>query len=176
MEQVEPGEDDQEKPQPQPQQAKQPTAASKVNIRSDYDPVGRYIGTICKQVWSTHASFKIHLSIHRKVLCPFCYRKFMHEAAMKAHVEMDHKNSKVPQYHCKVESCKERFRTQVESFKHFRVSHRLLFRYRCKFCPDCFNTVEELFRHRKTHEPNYLPFEAKWRCSICGEVFDNLNQ
>ena len=91
-------------------------------------------------------------------------------------MEEAHKDSKVPQYHCKLGSCKEHFRTQMESFRHLRHKHSDLLRYRCKKCKNSFFTVEELFTHLKTHDPNHLPFEAKWRCSQCGEISDNLNQ
>ena len=95
---------------------------------------------------------------------------------MDEYVKEVHKVSKLPQYHCKLESCTERFGTQIESFRHLRNDHRSLLRYRCKKCKNSFFTVEELFRHHKIHDKNHLPFEAKWSCSRCGEIFDNLTQ
>ena len=62
------------------------------------------------------------------------------------------------------------------SFRHLRSEHRNLFKYRCKKCKNSFSTVQELFRHHKLHDKNHLPFKAKWSCSTCGEIFDNLNQ
>ena len=120
-------------------------------------------------------NFRLHLNIHRKVSCKFCYRKFLNVSSMDEHVKEVHKVSRLPQYHCKLESCTERFGTQIESFRHLRNEHRSLLRYRCKKCKDSFFTVEELFRHHKIHDKNHLPFEAKWSCSRCGEIFDKLD-
>ena len=176
FEQVEPGDGDKAKTQPQQQQTDQQAPVSESNVHPDRDPVGRYICNLCKQTCGTLADFKLHLNIHRKVLCKFCFRKFLNTSSLTKHVDEVHKDSQVPQYHCKIESCKEQFRTQKESFRHLRLKHRDLFKYRCKKCKDSFHTVEELFRHGKLHDTHHLPFEAKWRCSRCGEVFDNLNQ
>ena len=177
MEQVEPGEDDQAKQQPQPQQARQPTPVSTENVHPVWDPVSnQYTCSVCKKVCGTLASFKLHLNVHCKVSCIFCYRKFLNATAMEQHIKEVHTDSKVPQYHYKLEDCKERFRTQGKSFRHLRSSHRTKFVYRCKNCADCFLTMKELFRHKETHNPHQLSFGAKWRCSICGEIFDNLDQ
>ena len=177
MEQVEPSEDNQAKQQPQPQQAQQPTPVSMENVCPVRDLISnQYVCSMCKKVCGTQASFKLHLNVHRKVSCIFCYRKFLNATAMEQHVKEVHTDNKVPQYHCKLEGCKERFRTQVESFRHLRSSHRTKFVYRCKHCADCFLNVRELFRHKKVHNPHQLDYDAKWRCSICGETFDNLDQ
>ena len=77
-------------------------------------------------------NFRLHLNIHRKVSCKFCYRKFLNVSSMDEHVKEVHKVSKLPQYHCKLESCTEQFGTQIESFRHLRNEHRSLLRYRCK--------------------------------------------
>ena len=122
------------------------------------------------------ANFRLHLNIHRKVSCKFCYRKFLNVSSMDEHVKEVHKVSRLPQYHCKLESCTEQFGTQIKSFRDLRNEHRSLLRYRCKKCKDSFFTVEELFRHHKIHDKNHLPFEAKWSCSRCREIFDNLTQ
>ena len=80
------------------------------------------------------ANFRLHLNIHRKVSCKFCYRKFLNTSSMDEHVKEVHKVSRLPQYHCKLESCTEQFGTQIESFRHLRNEHRSLLRYRCKKC------------------------------------------
>ena len=177
MEKVAPGEGDQAKQQPQPQQAQQPTPASTKNVRPVRDPISnQYVCSLCKKVCSTLASFKLHLNVHCKVSCMFCYRKFLNATSLEQHMKETHTDSKVPQYHCKLDGCKERFKTQIESFRHMRTSHRSKFVYRCKHCADCFLTVRELFRHKKIHSPRQLPFEAKWVCSICGKAFDDLDK
>ena len=177
IEQVEPSEDKQAKQQPQPQQAQQPTLASMENIHPVWDPISnQYVCSMCRNVCGTQASFRLHLNVHRKVSCIFCYRKFLNASAMEQHIKEAHTDSKVPQFHCKLEGCKEWFRTQVESFRHLRSTHKTKFVYRCKHCADCFLTVKELFRHKKVHNPHQLDYDAKWRCSICGETFDNLDQ
>ena len=172
-EQVEPSQEDQAKTQPQPDQ---PTPTIQVNVRPVRGPTGKYTCNLCKKSFGTMANFRLHLNIHCKVSCKFCYRKFLNVSSMDEHVKEVHKVSKLPQYHCKLESCTEWFGTQIESFRHLRNEHRSLLRYRCKKCKDSFFTVEELFRHHKIHDKNHLPFEAKWSCSRCGEIFDNLTR
>ena len=174
-EQVEPSQEDQAKTQPQPQ-PDQPTPSIQVNICPVRGPTGKYTCNLCKKSFGTMANFRLHLNIHHKVSCKFCYRKFLNASSMDEHVKEVHKVSKLPQYHCKLESCTEQFGTHIESFRHLRNEHRSLLRYRCKKCKDSFFTVEELFRHDKIHDKNHLPFEAKWSCSRCGEIFDNLTQ
>ena len=174
-EQVEPSQEDQAKTQLQPQ-PDQPTPAIQANVHPVRGPTSKYTCNLCKKSFGTMANFRLHLNIHRKVSCKFCYRKFLNVSSMDKHVKEDHKVSKLPQYHCKLESCTEWFGTQIESFRHLRNEHRSLLRYRCKKCKDSFFTVEELFRHHKIHDKNHLPFEAKWSCSRCGEIFDNLTQ
>ena len=66
------------------------------------------------------ANFRLHLNVHHKVSCKFCYRKFLNVSSMDEHVQEVHKVSKLPQYHCKLGSCTERFGTQIESFRHLR--------------------------------------------------------
>ena len=173
-EQVEPSQEDQAKTQPQPQ-PDQLTPAIQVNVCPVRGPTGKYNCNLCKKSFGTMANFRLHLNIHCKVSCKFCYRKFLNVSSMDKHVKEVHKVSKLPQYHCKLESCTEQFGTQIESFRHLRNEHRSLLRYRCKKCKDSFFTVE-LFRHHKIHDKNHLPFEAKWSCSRCGEIFDNLIQ
>ena len=174
-EQGEPSQEDQAKTQPQPQ-PDQPTPVIQANVRPVHGPTGKYTCNLCKKSFGTMANFRLHLNIHHKVSCKFCYRKFLNVSSMDKHVKEVHKVSKLPQYHCKLESCTERFGTQIESFRHLRNEHRSLLRYRCKKCKDSFFTVEELFRHHKIHNKNHLPFEAKWSCNRCGEIFDNLTQ
>ena len=146
------------------------------HVRSVRGPTSKYNCNLCKKSFGTMANFRLHLNIHCKVSCNFCYRKFLNASSMDEHVKEVHKVSRLPQYHCKLESCTEWFGTQIESFRHLRNEHRSLLRYRCKKCKDSFFTVEELFRHHKIHDKNHLPFEAKWSCSRCGEIFDNLTQ
>ena len=174
-EQVEPSQEDQAKTQPQPQ-PDQPTPAIQANVCPVHGPTSKYSCNLCKKSFGTMANFRLHLNIYSKVSCKFCYRKFLNVSSMDEHVKEVHKVSRLPQYHCKLESCTERFGTQIESFGHLRNEHRSLLRYRCKKCKDSFLTVEELFRHHKIHDKNHLPFEAKWSCSRCGEIFDNLTQ
>ena len=174
-EQVEPSQEDQAKTQPQPQ-PDQPTPAIQANVHPVCGPTGKYTCNLCKKSFGTMANFRLHLNIHCKVSCKFCYRKFLNVSSMDEHVKEVHKVRKLPQDHCKLESCTEWFGTQIESLRHLRNKHRSLLRYRCKKCKDSFFTVEELFRHHKIHDKNHLPFEAKWSCSRCGEIFDNLTQ
>ena len=171
-EQVEPSQEDQAKTQPQPQ-PDQLTLAIQVNVCPVRGPTSKYNCNLCKKSFGTMANFRLHLNIHRKVSCKFCYREFLNVSSMDEHIKEVHKVSKLPQYHCKLENCTKWFGTQIESFRHLRNEHRSLLRYRCKKCKDSFFTVEELFRHHKIHNKNHLPFEAKWSCSRCGEIFDN---
>ena len=163
----------QEEPKTQPAQ---PTLAIQVNVRPVCRPTGRYICDLCKKSFGTLANFRLHFNVHRKVPCKFCFRKFLNASSMEEHIKETHKASKLPQYQCKQDGCTKRFGTQIESFRHLRSEHRNLFKYRCKKYKNSFSTVQELFRHHNLHDRNHLPFEAKWSCSRCGEIFDNLNQ
>ena len=174
-EQVEPSQEDQAKTQLQ-LQPDQPTPAIQANVRPVRGPTSKYTCNLCKKSFGTMANFRLHLNVHCKVSCKFCYRKFLNVSSMDEHVQEVHKVSKLWQYHCKLESCTEQFGKQIESFRHLRNKHRSPLRYRCKKCKDSFFTVEELFRHHKIHDKNHLPFEAKWSCSRCREIFDNLTQ
>ena len=174
-EQVEPSQEDQAKtlPQPQPDQL---TPAIQVNVHPVRGPTSKYNCNLCKKLFGKMANFRLHLNIHRKVSCKFCFRKLLNASSMEEHVKEVRKVSRLPQYHCKLQSCTKQFGTQIESFRHLRNEHRSLLRYRCKKCKDSFFIVEELFRHHKIHDENHLPFEAKWSCSRCGEIFNNLTQ
>ena len=148
------------------------------NVRPVRDPISnQYVCSMCKKVCGTQASFRLHLNVHRKVSCMFCYRKFLNASAMEQHIKEAHTDSKVPQYHCKLEGCKEWFKTQIESFRHLRSSHRTKFVYRCKHCADCFLTVKELFRHKKVHNPHQLPFtKPNGDAALAVKTFDNVAQ
>ena len=95
-EQVEPSQEDQAKTQPQ-LQPDQPTPAIQANVRSVRGPTGKYNCNLCKKSFGTMANFRLHLYIHRKVSCKFCYRKFLNVSSMDEHVKEVHKVSKLPQ-------------------------------------------------------------------------------
>ena len=105
-EQVEPSQGDQAKTQTQPQ-PDQPTLVIQENVRAVRGPTGKYICNLCKKSFCTMANFRLHLSVHCKVSCKFCYRKFLNDSSMDEHVQEVHKDSKSPQYHCKLENCTE---------------------------------------------------------------------
>ena len=184
FEQVEPTEESKAKTKPQPtvasspvqEQPDPPTPAIQANVRPVRDKTGKFTCNYCLKRFGTVADFRLHLNVHRKVSCKFCYRKFLNTSSMEDHVQKSHQDSKVPQYHCKLGKCKLCFQTLKERINHLRRDHRSLFRYRCKKCRDCFITVEELFSHFKVHNEQHLPFAGKWSCSRCAEIFDNLAQ
>ena len=155
-EQVEPSQEDQAKTQKQPQ-PDQLTPVIQANVCTVCGPTGKYTCNLCKKSFGTMANFRLHLNVHCKVSCKFCYRKFLNVSSMDKHVQEVHKVSKLPQYHCKMESCTEWFGTQIESLRHLRNKHRSLLRYRCQKCKDSFFTVEELFRHHKIYDKHHLP-------------------
>ena len=175
-EQVEPSEGDQAKtPQttssPTPAQLYHPTPANEANVRPVREKAGM---STCR--CGTVANLRLHLNVHRKLSCKFCYRKFLNTSSMEEHVKEAHQDSKEPQFHCKLGDCTLQFQTLTERINHLRHEHRNLFRYRCKKCRDSFPTVEELFKHFKVHDEKHLPFAGKWCCSRCSEIFDNLGQ
>ena len=110
-EQVEPNQEDQAVTQLQPDQ---PTPAIQENVHPVRGPASRYICNICKKSFGTTTNFRLHLNVHRKVSCKFCYRKFLNASSMDEHVQEVHKASKLAQYQCKLESCTEWFESQIE--------------------------------------------------------------
>ena len=84
-EQVEPSQEDQAKTQPQPQ-PDQPTPAIQVNVRPVLGPTSKYTCNLCKKSFGIMANFRLHLNVHRKVSCKFCYRKFLNVSSMDEHV------------------------------------------------------------------------------------------
>ena len=93
------------------------TPAIQANICPVCGPTGKYTCNLCKKSFGTMANFRLHFNIHRKVSCKFCFRKFLNVSSMDEHVKEVHKVSKLPQYHCKLESCTEQFGTQIEELQ-----------------------------------------------------------
>ena len=79
--QVELSQEDQAKTQPQPQ-PDEPTPVIQANVRPVRGPTGKYNCNLCKKSFGTMANFRLHLNIHRKVSCKFCYRKFLNASSM----------------------------------------------------------------------------------------------
>ena len=85
-EQVESNQEDQTKTQPQPQPA-QPTPMIQANVCPICGPDGKNTCNLCKKSIGTMANFSLHLNVHRKVSCKFCYRKFPNVSSMDDHIQ-----------------------------------------------------------------------------------------
>ena len=95
LEQVEPSQGDQAKTQPQPQ-PDQPTPAIQAKVCPVCGPDGKYTCNLCKKSFGTVTNFRLHINVHCKVSCKFCYRKFLNASSMDEHVQEVHKVSKLP--------------------------------------------------------------------------------
>ena len=80
-EQVEPSQEDQAKTQLQPQPDK-PNPAIQANVHPVRGPTSKYNCNLCKKSFGTMVNFRLHLNIHRKVSCKFCYRKFLNVSSL----------------------------------------------------------------------------------------------
>ena len=65
------------------------SAASEANICPAHPG---FTCSICKMYSPTPASFRIHLSVHRKTPCPFCPEKFFNPASRNLHIRKKHKD------------------------------------------------------------------------------------
>ena len=88
------------------------STTSKVNIRPAR--TGLTCG-ICKAQCPTNASFRIHLTTHKKTLCPFCPQKFFNATSRNAHIREKHQDRRNRQLNCRIApDCQEKFTSLKE--------------------------------------------------------------
>ena len=133
---------------------------------------------------STAATFKIHLTSHKKTPCPFCPQKFYDATSRNKHVSMKHGDKR--KLNCRLApDCRETFINVKELNIHLRQIHRQAFPFRCshKGCFDCYKTIGTLIKHCRTHgketwDATRSTEERKdrYKCSLCPETFDQVEQ
>ena len=145
-----------------------------------------FVCGMCKMYCQTKASFKIHITTHKKTPCPFCPQKFYNPASRTKHVSKKHNERHNRKLSCRLApACEETFNSLKELGIHSRQVHRSTFQWRCSYkdCFDCFITMEDLVKHGQTHgkeswDDTHSPEDKKDRYigSLCSEMFDKLTE
>ena len=120
----------------------------------------------------TEASFKIHITTHKKTPCPFCPQKFDNAASRNKHINIKHNDRRNRKLNCRLApACTETFNSLKELGIHSKQVHKAAFQFRCNYkdCFDCFRTINGLVKHGKTHGK-----KDQYICSICNETFNLL--
>ena len=143
---------------------------------------------ICQVYCPTRASYKIHLSSHKRVLCAFCPQKFFNSISRDQHIREKHQNQPggLTQVACSLApNCKEKFPSMKEMGVHLRHHHKKELPWRCSYKDsfNCFFAITGLLTHGASHalkswdETPAPPGEGKqYICTICRETFDKLAQ
>ena len=111
---------------------------------------------------STAATFKIHVTTHKKTMCPLCPQKFFDAASRNKHVSIKHsdrlerseqrkeeakaKAEARPTKYFPCKMCVEGFNTKRDLDKHITDKHIFV----CGECLKTFKTSEERDTHMKT--------------------------
>ena len=140
----------------------------------------------CNMYCGTAATFRVHLSTHKKTPCPFCPQKFFDTASRNKHIGMKHSNRSERKLNCRLApNCKQTFNSIKELGIHSRQTHRKTFPFRCNYkdCFDCYRTIDALVKHCRTHgketwDATHSAEDKKdrYKCSLCPETFDQVTQ
>ena len=135
-----------------------------------------FVCGICNMHCQTEASFKIHITTHKKTPCPFCIQKFYNAASQNKHINMKHNERCNRKLNCRLApACTETFNNLKELGIHSRQVNRAAYPFRCNYkdCFDCFRTIDGLVKYGKMHnkeswDDTHTPGDKKDRyiCSI----------
>ena len=111
---------------------------------------------ICQVYCPTGASYKIHLSTHKKVQCAFCPQKFFNTRSLDQHVRERHQDQpgRQAQVSCRCSpNCQEKFPSMKEMEIHMRHHNRKELPLTCSYkgCFDCFFLIAGLLQHGASH-------------------------
>ena len=140
----------------------------------------------CSMYCNTAATFRVHLTTHKKTPCPFCPQKFFDAASRNKHVSIKHSNRSDRKLNCRLApNCKQTFNNMKELGIHSRQAHWNMYPFRCNYkdCFDCYRTIDALVKHCRTHgketwDVTHSTEDKKdwYKCSLCSETFDQVAQ
>ena len=135
---------------------------------------------------STAATFKVHLTTHKKTPCPFCPQEFYDAASRNKHVSVKHSDRGDRKLNCRLApNCRQTFSNIKELGIHSRQVHWNMFPFRCNYkdCFDCYRTIDALVKHCRSHgketwDATHSTEDKKdrYKCSLCPETFDQVAQ
>ena len=140
----------------------------------------------CSMYCSTAATFRVHLTTHKKTPCPFCPQKFYDAASRNKHVSIKHSDRSDRKLNCRLApDCNMTFNNMKELGIHSRQVHKDMYLFRCNYkdCFDCYRTISALVKHCRTHgketwDATHSTEDKKdrYKCSLCPETFDQVAQ
>ena len=153
------------------------STASTANVR----PVEQgFTCESCKVFCPTRTSYKIHVTTHKKVMCPHFPQKFFNEGECDVHILERHKNKLKGKISCRLApDCEAKFSSVKEVRIHCRRHHQANFPWRCsvKDCYECFPSITDLFCHaERCHDHKVYSENRRFTCSICKKLFDTLDE
>ena len=99
----------------------------------------------CSMYCSTAATFRVHLTTHKKTPCPFCPQKFYDAASRNKHVNIKHSDRSDRKLNCRLApDCKVTFNNMKELGIHSRQVHKTMYPFRCNYkdCFDCYRMID----------------------------------
>ena len=88
----------------------------------------------CGMYCSTVATFRVHLTTHKKTPCPFCPQKFYDAASRNKHVSVKHSDRGDSKLNCRLApNCRQTFNNIKELGIHSRQAHWKMFPFRCNY-------------------------------------------
>ena len=145
-----------------------------------------YVCGRCGMYCSTAATFRVHLTTHKKTPCPFCPQKFYDAASRNKHVSVKHSDRGDRELNCRLApNCRQTFNNIKELGIHSRQAHWKMFPFRCNYkdCFDCYRTIDALVKHCRSHgketwDATHSTEDKKdrYKCSLCPETFDQVAQ
>ena len=140
----------------------------------------------CSMYCSTAATFRVHLTTHKKTPCPFCPQKFYDAASRNKHVSVKHSDRSDRKLNCRLApDCNMTFNNMKELGIHSRQVHKDMYPFRCNYkdCFDCYRTIDALVKHCRTHgketwDATHCTEDKKdwYKCSLCPQTFDQVAQ
>ena len=145
-----------------------------------------YVCGRCGMYCGTAATFRVHLTTHKKTPCPFCPQKFYDAASRNKHVSVKHSDRGDRKLNCRLApNCRQTFNNVKELGIHSRHAHWKMFPFRCTYkdCFDCYRTIDALVKHCRSHgkdswDATHSTEDKKdqYKCSLCPETFDQVAQ
>ena len=152
-------------------------------------PEGACKGFVCGRCsiyCSTAATFRVHLTTHKKTLCPFCPQKFYDAASWNKHVSMKHSDRSDRKLNCRLApDCNMMFNNMKELGIHSRQAHKdcthlgviikIVLTVTGRSMP--WSSIEGLMERRHGDATHCTEDKKdRYKCSLCPETFDQVAQ